>query len=185
MRWHRLILTVGLSIGYDELGLVAEVTSLNVRPPRSPKGRIPHARLFAKRLRVLRNDAHIAHLLKQNLELKALVRALAEKYLEGKSRREVRQLLQDVLFEQRRIYNEALSRQAIKEARSVDELLLMLDEIRNYANDSVPGKDTPHRGGARSRGEANRDDTRPRDNSWDSWDRDDGPDDVRGDSSTA
>lgn len=103
---------------------------MNVRPPRSPKGRIPHARLFGKRLRMLRSDVHIAHLLKQNLELKALVRALAEKYLEGKSRAEVRRLLHEVLLEQRRIYNEALSRQAIKEARSVDELLLMLDEIR-------------------------------------------------------
>lgn len=124
------LLTGGGSLGYDDLGLVAEVTSLNVRPPRSPRGRIPHARLFGKRLRLLRNDVHIANLLKQNLELKALVRALAEKYLEGKSRAEVRRLLHDVLLEQRRIYNEALSRQAIKEARSVDELLLMLDEIR-------------------------------------------------------
>lgn len=120
----------GFPLRYDDGGLVAEVTSLNVRPPRSPRGRIPHARLFGKRLRLLRNDVHIAHLLKQNLELKALVRALAEKYLEGKSRAEVRQLLHDVLLEQRRIYNEALSRQAIREARSVDELLLMLDEIR-------------------------------------------------------
>lgn len=103
---------------------------MKFRPPRSPRGRIPHARLFGKRLRVLRNDVHLAHLLKQNLELKALVRALAEKFLEGKSRTEVRRLLHDVMLEQRRIYNEALSRQAIKEARSVDDLLLMLDEIR-------------------------------------------------------
>ncbi len=103
---------------------------MNIHRPRSPRGRVPHARLFRKHLRALRNDVHLAHLLKQNLELKALVKALAEKFLEGKSRTEVRRVLHEVLVEQRRIYNEALSRHAIKEARTVDELLLMLDEIR-------------------------------------------------------
>lgn len=103
---------------------------MNIQRPRSSRGRVPHARLFRKHLRALRSDVHLAHLLKQNLELKALVKALAEKFLEGKSRTEVRRVLHEVLVEQRRIYNEALSRHAIKEARTVDELLLMLDEIR-------------------------------------------------------
>ncbi|MBO8142452.1 MAG: hypothetical protein H0Z37_09820 [Firmicutes bacterium] len=104
---------------------------MDVPWPRPSKPRVPHARLFGPRLRMLRNDAYIAHLLKQNLELKALVRALAEKLLDGKPPRDVRRILQDVLMEQRRIYNEALSRQAIRQARYVDELLAMLDEIRN------------------------------------------------------
>lgn len=148
---------------------------MNVRPPRTPKGRIPHARLFGKHLRVLRNDVHIANLLKQNLELKALVRALAEKYLEGKSRREVRRLLHEVLLEQRRIYNEALSRHAIKEARTVDDLLQMLDEIRDG--------DGPGRSDAGSRDDAGR-----RRNPWGDPRRDgrgDGRDDSRGGSSIA
>ncbi|GEM_PF-2777919 len=109
---------------------------MNVRFPRSPKGRIPHARLFGKQLRALRSDEYIAHLLKQNLELKALVRALAEKLLDGKPPREVRRILQDVLIEQRRIYNEALTRHAIKQADNVDELLAMLDEIRENDGDA-------------------------------------------------
>lgn len=148
---------------------------MNVRPPRASRGRIPHARLFGKHLRVLRNDVHIANLLKQNLELKALVRALAEKYLEGKSRREVRRMLHDVLLEQRRIYNEALSRQAIKEARSVDDLLLMLDEIREG--------DGPGHGDVNTR-----EDTGRRRNPWGDKRRNgrgDGRDDRHGDSSTA
>lgn len=157
---------------------------MKFRPPRSPRGRIPHARLFGRRLRVLRNDVHLAHLLKQNLELKALVRALAEKYLEGRSRNEVRRLLHDVLLEQRRIYNEALSRQAIKEARSVDDLLLMLDEIRDsdmaerdgpvYGPDPRrhgPDRDNRRRDGdSRPGGHAGRSDTRGK-----------GPDAGRGD----
>lgn len=118
---------------YDEGDLVTEVNDLKRRPPRSPKGRVPHARLFGKRLRALRNDVHIAHMLKQNLELKALVRALAEKYLADKPREEVRTLLQEVFMEQRRIYNEALSRQAIKQARNVDDLMAMLQEIDESA----------------------------------------------------
>lgn len=81
----------------------------------------------------MRNDAHIAHMLKQNLELKALVRALAEKFLADKSREEARALLQEVFIEQRRIYNEALTRQAIKQARNVDDLLAMLQEIDENA----------------------------------------------------
>lgn len=106
---------------------------MSIRPPQSPQGRIPHAWLFNRRLRTLRSDEHhLAELLKQNLELKALVRALAEKFLEGKSRAEVQRILHEVFLEQRRIYNEALSRQAIHEARTVDELLLMLDEIREH-----------------------------------------------------
>ncbi|OUM98524.1 MAG: hypothetical protein BAA04_01230 [Firmicutes bacterium ZCTH02-B6] len=102
------------------------------RFPRARKARIPHARLFGKHLRALRNDAHIAHLLKQNLELKALVRAMAEKLLDGKPPREVRRILYEVLLEQRRIYNEALTRQAIRQARDVNELVAMLDEIREH-----------------------------------------------------
>lgn len=114
---------------------------MSIRPPQPPQGRIPHARLFSRKLRALRSDARIAQLLKQNLELKALVRAFAEKFLEGKSRAEVQKLLHEVFIEQRRIYNEVLSRQAIKEARTVDELLLMLDEIREH--DAVESDD-PH-----------------------------------------
>jgi len=109
---------------------------LIVRFPRARKARIPHARLFAKHLRALRDDQHIAHLPKQNLELKALVRALAEKLLEGKSPREVRRILNEVLIEQRRIYNEALTRQAIRQAQHVDELVAMLNEIREQ--DGLP-----------------------------------------------
>lgn len=116
-------------MGYDEGELVTEVNDLKARPPRSPRGRVPHARLFGKRLRALRNDVHIAHMLKQNLQLKALVRAMSEKFLADKSRQEVRSLLQEVFTEQRRIYNETLTRQAIKQARSVDDLMLMLKEI--------------------------------------------------------
>jgi len=112
---------------------------LILRFPRARKARIPHARLFGKHLRALRNDQHIAHLLKQNLELKALVRALAEKLLEGKPPREVRRILHDVLLEQRRIYNEALTRQAIRQAQHVDELVAMLDEIREYDSFSRDG----------------------------------------------
>ncbi|HEY8418318.1 MAG TPA: hypothetical protein VIK93_09840 [Limnochordales bacterium] len=112
---------------------------MDVGFPRPSKGRIPHARLFGSQLRALRNDEYIAHLLKQNLELKALVRALAEKFLEGKPPREVRRLLHEVLLEQRRIYNEALTRQAIKQARHVDDLLAMLDEIREYDGFSRDG----------------------------------------------
>lgn len=122
-----------------------EVTGLNIRPPRPSrpeKSRIPHARLFGRRLRALRNDVHIANLLKQNIELKALVHALAEKLLDGKSPREVREILRDVLPEQRRIYNETLSRQAIKEARNVDDLLVMLDEIRATGDSSTGNSST-------------------------------------------
>lgn len=118
---------------YDEIELMTEVNTMGPRPPRSPKGRIPHARLFGKRLRRMQNDVHIAHLLKQNLELKALVRALSERLLEGKSRAEVRSTLQDVYAHQRRIYNETLSRQAIKQARTVDDLMAMLQEIDENA----------------------------------------------------
>lgn len=117
---------------------------MSIRPPQSPQGRIPHARLFRRRLRTLRSDAHLAELLKQNLELKALVRALAERFLEGKSRSEVQRILHEVLIEQRRIYNEALSRQAIHEARTVDELLLMLDEIREYDEREAIEDDDKH-----------------------------------------
>ena len=101
------------------------------RPPRphDPKPPIPHARLFGKRLHALRSDYHIAQLLKQNLELKALVRALAERVLSGLSPRESREVLHEILQEQRRIYNEALTRHAIQEAQTVDDLLEMLHEI--------------------------------------------------------
>lgn len=116
-------------MGYDEMDLVTEVKGMKARPPRSPKGRVPHARLFGKRLRRLQNEVHIAHMLRQNLQLKALVRALTEKLIEGKSRDEVRTALREVYVEQRRIYNETLSRQAIKQARNVDDLMAMLQEI--------------------------------------------------------
>lgn len=102
---------------------------LNASESRPHKRSVPHARLFGKRLRTLRSDYHIAQLLKQNLELKALVRALAEKLLRDLPPRESRKILHGVLQEQRRIYNEAVSRQAIQEAESVDELLAMLAEI--------------------------------------------------------
>lgn len=118
---------------YDKIDLVTEVIGMNTNSPRSPKDRVPHARLFGKRLRRLQDDAHIARLLKQNLRLKALVRALSGRLFEGKSRTEVRALLQEVLQEQRRVYNETLSRQAIKQARNVDDLMSMLQEIDESA----------------------------------------------------
>lgn len=102
---------------------------LNARESRPHKRSVPHARLFGKRLRTLRNDYHIAQLLKQNLELKALVRALAERLLDGLPPRQSRRVLHDILQDQRRIYNEALTRQAIQEAETVDDFLAMLAEI--------------------------------------------------------
>lgn len=96
---------------------------------RQPRRPIPHALLFGKRLRLLRDDRHIAHLLKQNLELKALVRAMADRLFPGRPPREVRRLVQEILVEQRRIYNEALSLHAVRRAQSVAELLAMLAEI--------------------------------------------------------
>lgn len=90
---------------------------------------IPHARLFSKKLRTLRTDYHIALLLKQNLELKALVRALAERLLRDLPPRESRRMLHEVLQDQRRMVNEAMGRHAIQEAETVDELIEMLQEI--------------------------------------------------------
>lgn len=101
----------------------------NRREPGSQDRTVPLARLFGKRLRALKSDYHIALLLKQNLELKALVRALAERLLKGLPPRESRELLHEVLQDQRRIVNEAMSRHAIQEAESVDDLLAMLAEI--------------------------------------------------------
>lgn len=99
------------------------------RESNSQERTIPHARLFGKRLRSLRSDYHIALLLKQNLELKALVRAMAERLLRDLSPRESRRVLHEILEDQRRIVNEAMSRHAIQEAETVDELLAMLAEI--------------------------------------------------------
>ena len=122
-------LTRSGQLHYDKIESTTEVTAVNPKSARSPRRRIPHARLFGKRLRRLQNDAHIARLLKQNLQLKALVRALSEKLLEGKSPSEVRVLLREVYVGQRQLYNEALGRQAIRQARNVDDLMAMLQEI--------------------------------------------------------
>lgn len=102
---------------------------LNMRESRPQERAIPHARLFRRRLRNLRSDYHIALLLKQNLELKALVRALAERVLKDLSPRESRRVLHEVLQDQRRIVNEAMCRHAIQEAETVEDLLAMLAEI--------------------------------------------------------
>src|SRR5690625_1497066 len=99
------------------------------KAPASHDRTIPHARLFRRRLPTLRSDYHTALLLKQNLELKALVRALAERLLHDLPPRESRRLLHEILQDQRRIVNEAMGRHAIQEAETVDELLAMLDEI--------------------------------------------------------
>src|SRR5690554_6186190 len=115
---------------------------LNMRESRPQERAIPHARLFRRRLRSLRSDYHIALLLKQNLELKALVRALAERVLKDLSPRESRRVLHEVLQDQRRIVNEAMCRHAIQEADTVEDLLAMLAEIdeSDARRDREPGR---------------------------------------------